>query len=306
MFPVGSGNITTRDIDPTLRDITAAAAAGGVRGMRFGIMRALAGLTLLLHTFLYGMVAADAGWGAGERIHFTSAVIAWALTAVPLLALLVRPARAAVVDQLLAGALMILALLVVVGNPDNHGGQAGPYDPVYLIVFGLPVVVAILARRNTAASFSVRWPLVTVSLLAAAPAAIAAVNQELLQRNSWPPVLDPHHNGHWMVAGMAILAPVVAAAVAALGRRGWRLPLWTAGITAIVLGTVSVAFPADASSLGRGWGGALALWGVALLTIGGGTASPPPWAGAGRRRHQEGGGGRFGGSQEYPFDPMQF
>lgn len=305
MLPVGSGHITTRDIDPTPRETAPAVRApGSARRRRVSVMRALAGVTLLLHTFLYGTVAADAGWGAGERVHFTTVVIAWALTAVPLLALSVRPARAAVVDQLLAGAVMILALLVVVGNPDNQGGQAGVYDPVYLIFFGLPVVVAILARRNTAASFSVRWPLITVSLLAAVPAAIAAVNEELLQRNSWPPVLDPHHNGHWMVAGIAILAPVVAAAVAALGRRGWRLPLWTAGITAVVLGIVSVAFPADASSLGRGWGGGLALWGVALVTVGSGATSLVPWAG--RRRHQEGGRAQPAGSQESQFDSMQF
>ena len=52
-----------------------------------------------------------------------------------------------------------------------------------------------------AATDRTTWELLQ-SLLS--PAAWYGVDQALLQRNTFPPTADPHHNGHWWV--MAIVA----------------------------------------------------------------------------------------------------
>jgi hypothetical protein len=39
----------------------------------------------------------------------------------------------------IAAVLGLLTVLAIVGDPDNHGGQAGPFDLAYLI-FVLPII----------------------------------------------------------------------------------------------------------------------------------------------------------------------
>jgi hypothetical protein len=61
---------------------------------------------------------------------------------------------------------------------------------------------------------------------------------------------------------------------------GRRLTTWMAGLAAVVMGSASVVFSEQTSSLGIGWGLALAVWGLAFIVVGrsdsqrGGTSDP--------------------------------
>lgn len=68
-------------------------------------------------------------------------------------------------------------------------------------------------------------------------------------------------------AATALAIPAVAA-LAALRVDGWRLPLWSAGITAITVGVSSVALPQAVGSLGVVGGAAGITWGLAFIAAG--------------------------------------
>jgi hypothetical protein len=72
------------------------------------------------------------------------------------------------------------------------------------------------------------------------------------------------------LAEMAAVAVAIAAiaTLASLRIDGWRLPVWSAGVGAVVVGAVSVAMPVTEGSLGV-TGGALAFgWGVLFVAVG--------------------------------------
>ena len=88
-----------------------------------------------------------------------------------------------------------------------------------------------------------------------------------MQRNTWPPLADPHNQAHWIV--MAILTfmvlPVVASA--ALSGRGWRLAAITVGVAAIAVAAASFLAPEAASALHPGWAVLSLLWELAVLAL---------------------------------------
>jgi hypothetical protein len=62
------------------------------------------------------------------------------------------------------------------------------------------------------------------------------------------------------VAGCAVLAMLADAAKS----RGWQVPAWSAAMSAMWLGTLSIAYPRHLGSLGGTGGVAAIVWGVAL------------------------------------------
>lgn len=69
---------------------------------------------------------------------------------------------------------------------------------------------------------------------------------------------------HFGSMALAAFFVVVMGALAVLRERDWRFAAWSAGLTAALLGVVSVAYPAVESSLGLG-GGLLVLWAIAFV-----------------------------------------
>lgn len=187
---------------------------------------------------------------------------------VGLLAQLRAPERnVAAFQQVVAGVLAILGSNLIVGNPDNYGGNVGIIDPAFL-VFLVPVLVlaalhparAHLFRRGTGMSHL----LAGITLVAAIPLVIYGVEQALLQRNSWPPTADPHHVKWWMMGMLAFVIALVGL-VASLRPEGWRVPGWSAGLAAVIFGVVSVLHPDHASSVGWMWGSISVLGGAAFI-----------------------------------------
>lgn len=156
----------------------------------------------------------------------------------------------------------LLLTLPLVGNPDDVGGQVSWIDPVFLILV-VPSVVAVAVARPWSDWHSqpVRPRFVVLAAMAAVPAAWYGVDQALMQRNTFPPTADPHHNAHWWAMAVFAFAVVLVTAAAGLPGKGWRLGPRVAGMAAMAVGIVSILAPSSASALRPGWAIAAVLWG---------------------------------------------
>lgn len=254
-------------------------------------MRILAGIGLLLVCLTFGIVAADtaglistepagspqdpppsaaarAGAAApDETVHAVGAIAVLVIGASGLGRLVARPARASAAYHVLSSMAGLLLTVPIVGDPDNFGGQAGPIDPVFVVV-ALPCVVgALLARpwRARAVAGGVRLRLLALAAVGAVPAAVYGIDQALMQRNSFPPSADPHHNAHWWVMSVFVFTVVLVLLASAAGRPGWRWSAATGSVGILAVGAASLLAPSAASALGTAWGAAAIAGGLAGL-----------------------------------------
>ncbi|HEX2053022.1 MAG TPA: hypothetical protein VHJ78_04745 [Actinomycetota bacterium] len=267
-------------------------------GRRAGI-RIAAILSLLLLSFFFGLVALEAagvvesgGRGSpddpppsreallgaampGETVHVAGAAAVVVLVASGLISLAVRPEGSASAQHVLAVSVGLILTLPLVGNPDNRGGQAGWFDPLFLLVALPGVGAALLARPFRHLRSGENGPRLGFVALAAAalPAAWYGVGQALLQRNTFPPTADPHHNAHWWAMSVFAFGLVLVVAAASLPSVGWRLGPAVAALGAIAVGVASLLSPSSASAIGAGWAVAAVLWGVAVIAL---TSRRPP------------------------------
>jgi hypothetical protein len=75
------------------------------------------------------------------------------------------------------------------------------------------------------------------------------------------------HFGHWSAMGSFNLILAGLALMAALRPPGWRLPAWSAGLSAILFGLASVANPGDASALNGYWSVLAIAWGIGFIVV---------------------------------------
>lgn len=262
---------------------------GLTRGRRFAI-RVVGAIGVVLFAFLsivalnvLGVVpsgtegspddpapSAQARYGAahpGEAVHAVGAVALVAIGGCALVALLVRPERAGYAYQVLAVMTGVLLTLPVVGDPDNVGGQAGPIDPLLLVLTLPALVAALLAAPWRRPEGPWRPRLLLLAAAAGVPAGWYGIDQGLLQRNTFPPTADPHHNAHWWVMAIMAFTVVLVMAAGALPGRGWRLGTILAAVTAIGIGIASLAASASASALAPLGAVAAIAWGVVGLWL---------------------------------------
>lgn len=134
----------------------------------------------------------------GETVHIAGAAAALALGGTGLIGLIARPQRAGSATQAGAASIAMLITIGIVGDPDNYGGQGLLFDPAFLIL-ALPPLAAASAAAPWRAWRHGRVPrprLLAVALLAL-PAVWYGIDQGVMQRNTWPPLADPHHQAHW-------------------------------------------------------------------------------------------------------------
>lgn len=136
-------------------------------------------------------------------------------------------------------------------------------DPVFLILV-VPSIFAVAVARPWSdwRLQPVRPRFVVLAATAAVPAAWYGVDQALMQRNTFPPTADPHHNAHWWAMAVFAFAVVLVMAAGGLPSKGWRLGPRVAGMAAMAVGSVSVLAPSSASALRPGWAIAAVLWGL--------------------------------------------
>jgi hypothetical protein len=107
-------------------------------------------------------------------------------------------------------------------------------------------------------------PLLGLATVAAGPVAWWGVHQALLQRNTFPPTADPHHNSHWYVMAVLAFLVVLLSAAAGLSGERWRLPAATAALDALAVAIASLIAPQSASALGPHWSAAVLVWALAV------------------------------------------
>ncbi|MGH2697824.1 MAG: hypothetical protein ACRDJL_01320 [Actinomycetota bacterium] len=73
------------------------------------------------------------------------------------------------------------------------------------------------------------------------------------------------HAGHWSAMGAFNLIITGLAVVAAFRPLGWRLPAWSAGLSAALFGLASIANPGDASALNGYWSVFAIAWGIGFI-----------------------------------------
>ncbi|HVR33052.1 MAG TPA: hypothetical protein VMS74_10145 [Acidimicrobiia bacterium] len=266
-----------------------ASVANFSRSRRITI-RSLATLGLLLVGFISFIVTADAAGitqsaregapgdpppseeaiaGAeapGESIHLVGGLALFAIGGSGLIALVAKPEWSGTALQVAAVMTGILITAPIVGDPDNVGGMAGPVDPLFVIVALPGLVAAILAKpwRDARASRR-RLSIVMLTAIGAIPIVWYGVSQGLMQRNTFPPSADPHHNAHWWAMSVLVFAGILVLGGAGLGLRGWRVGATAVGLSGVAVGVASLVAPEAASAVSLPWSIASILWGLAVF-----------------------------------------
>ena len=140
-----------------------------------------------------------------------------------------------------------------------------------LFTVAVAAIVAVLVALHPArhemlrAGSGVSPTLMLIAGLSAIPLVGYALDQASKQRTAFA---DPHTVlEHWTgMTALAIALPLVAI-LAALRTTGWRVPSWSAGGAAVVLGLASVLFPDQVSSFGTVGGGAAMVAGVLFISL---------------------------------------
>jgi hypothetical protein len=253
------------------------------------LVRVLAVVALLAFNFMLVFVVTDAAdrmGGAGhdleppgsaearigaerpdETVHLVGATAALIMGVSGLTGLVARPQRAGSATQVGLAAVAWLLAAAVVGDPDNHGGQAGVIDLAFVILAVPALITTLVAAPWGAWRRESFRPAFLAAALLGLPWLWYAFDQGLMQRHSWPPLADPHHQAHWFT--MSVLAGLILLLVAgsALRGRGWRVPAVTAGASAIAVGLSSLAAPEAASALHPAWAIGAVAWGIGVLAL---------------------------------------
>ena len=228
-------------------------------------------LSLLVGTLFIGLTVLTVGlWLADPSYAETNPVLDlgfFALGAVLIGAGFVSQVRAP--ERRIAGlqqagiGLFALAVAGLLGNR---------VEPLWggLILVGATVVALALhpahgelLRRGAGLSA----PLAALSLVAAIPAIVYAKHMLALARDAGPSCFMGQCARGDRFAEMAALAVavVLVASLASARTGGWRVPAWSAGAAAAILGLVSVALPDVTGSVGWAGGALAAAWGVMVV-----------------------------------------
>lgn len=214
--------------------------------------------------------SAEARYGAdhpGETVHIVGAAAALVVGVGGLAGLVVRPQRAGSATHAGLAAAGWLLVSAVVGDPDNHGGLAGPVDVAFLVLALPALLAAVLAAPWRAWPGGTWRPEFLFVALVGAPWLWHALQQGLMQRYTWPPMADPHHQAHWFVMSLIAAMTVLLAAGASLPGRGWRVAAVLSGISAAGLAVASLTGPQSASALRPAWAAGALLWGLLVLGL---------------------------------------
>lgn len=201
----------------------------------------------------------------GESVHLVGGLALLAIGGSGLIALVAKPEWSGTALQVAAVMTGILIAAPIIGDPDNVGGMAGPIDPLFVIVALPGLVAAILAKPWRGRASRRRLSFLTLAAIGAIPIVWYGVGQALMQRNTFPPSADPHHNAHWWAMSVLAFAGILVLSGAGLGLRGWRVGAAAVGLSGVAFGVASLVAPEAASAVSLLWSIASILWGLAIL-----------------------------------------
>lgn len=150
----------------------------------------------------------------------------------------------------------------IVGNPTTTTALKLGLDPVFVALAIPSLAAAATARpwRTWRSDGSRHWVFLVLAAIGALPAVWYGVDRGFMQRNTFPPTADPHHNAHWWAMSVCAFMVVLVVSIAAISARGWQVAAVVAGLGAISVGAASVIAPQAASAVGVGWGSAAVAW----------------------------------------------
>lgn len=224
----------------------------------------VAQMTFRLDFFLPGAFGQMAHGAPGpHRVHDLTFAFLVTAAVVGILSQLRRPA------QHVAGmltALIPFAALVLAGTLAGEFEIVVRRNPSRSI--GALVAVAALLHptgRNFFRSFRiarVQWLRVALVGMAAVPL-VAFASTNLRLQGGGP---DEHFvQGHYGFMAAIAFTVIGLGLLASLRPDGWRLPAWTAGILAALLGLVSLVYPDASSSFDLSWAIAAIAWGAVFV-----------------------------------------
>jgi hypothetical protein len=204
----------------------------------------------------------------GEAIHLAGALAALAIGGAGLIGLVVRPERTGSAYHTAATAAAMLLTAGVVGDPDNYGGQGLFVDPLFAVMALPPLAAALTAQPwRMRGKGRRKRSLQLVLAVLALPGLWYGFEQGLMQRNTWPPLADPHHQAHWYAMGLLAFLVVLVATTAAFSGRGWRPAAITPALAAMSVAVASLLARDAASALAPGWAAAALMWGLTMLAV---------------------------------------
>ena len=156
------------------------------------------------------------------------------------------------------GAAIVLNLVI--------GPTSEQVPPQLWIIFGLGVLAGVL--HPTSPLLRVPKPadrgLLVLTAVVAVPVVFYVLDQVGLQISGVE--ADPHWAGsHYQFVGEFGIHLIFLGLVSSTAFTGRRVTAWMAGISALLMGTASIVYPDQTSSLGIVWGAALAVWGLAFI-----------------------------------------
>jgi hypothetical protein len=277
---------------------TSTQGAGKARKIAFYVFLVL---FALMHVLFNVMIGALLGWFADEgaishRIHLVVFGWVFVLSFVGLLAHLRRPeAKVAQMYQVLIALGFIVATTIIVDRL---------IDPVVISFLILPLLLVFLHPNPgnlLRPSTNVSKTLMALALVATIPLLVDAFVQVRIGLEASrvaPQILEDIdeslsddeferefnaaarratdsaaeaeqvvHYGHWSAMGAFNLILIGLAWVAALRPPGWRLPAWSAGLSAVLFGVASIANPGDASAINAYWSLFAIAWGIGFIVI---------------------------------------
>ncbi|HSK90805.1 MAG TPA: hypothetical protein VK875_05795 [Euzebyales bacterium] len=171
-----------------------------------------------------------------------------------------------------AGLQQAVVALVVLSVAGGLGGRVEPFlGPLVLLAAAAPLVVLHPDRRQLLASGAGgSKPLAVLAAVAAVPAAVYAAGMLDRARTAGPSCFlgQCALGDRYAEAAALAVAVAVVALLAAARTEGWRLPAWSAGAAAALLGVASLFFPGQVGALSPVWSVAAVMWGLALVLVG--------------------------------------
>ncbi|CAN5547073.1 hypothetical protein BH20ACT23_BH20ACT23_22410 [soil metagenome] len=277
---------------------TSAEGTGKARRIAFYVFLVLFSL---MHVLFNVMIGALLGWFAEEgaishRVHLIVFGWVFVLSFVGLLAHLRRPetkvaqmyqvlialgfivATTIIVDRLVDPvviAFLVLPLLLVFLHP-NRGNLLRPSTNMSKTLMALALVATIPLLID--AFVQVR---IGLEASRVAPQILEDIDEDLSDdeferefnaaarraTDSAAEAEEVVHYGHWSAMGAFNLILIGLALVAAVRPPGWRLPAWSAGLSAVLFGVASFANPGDASAINGYWSAFAIGWGIGFIVI---------------------------------------
>lgn len=172
-------------------------------------------------------------------------------------------------ERKLAGLQQAVLGLLALGVAGLLGNRIEPLVGalVFLLAAALLVALHPACRAFFRPGAGLSAPLAVLSLLATVPAVVYASSMLVLARHSGPSCFFGGCSYGDRLAEMAALALaiVLVGLFSALKTPGWRGAACSSGVSAVILGAMSIVLPRVPGALSLGWAALTATWGVLFV-----------------------------------------